>query len=197
MRPVIVFKSVNSRGRARLFAEALPKGRIVFVLRHPCGQVASMLQGLRSGKFENKAAFRKVVTIEEGQKFGLTEQRFADFSPIQQCAWHWAVMNQKALNDLSGLGKDRVMVLRYEDACADPERVARELFTFGGLDWNDQTAAFVRQSTTAPDTDKFYRVNRDLLAAANKWRTKLSAEDQQCILDIAMRAPAGEMFASA
>ena len=196
-RPIIVFKSVSSRGRARLFAEALPKSRIVFILRHPCGQVASFMRGMSTGKFENKIGLRAVLVIEEGRSLGLTEERFAALSPIEQCAWHWAVLNQKALNDLSGLGEGRVKVLRYEDACSEPERVARELFAFSGLAWNEQTAAFVRESTTAPDTDEFYRVSRNSLAAASKWRTSLSAEDQQRILDIAVRVPAGAMFASA
>jgi hypothetical protein len=155
------------------------------------------MQGISSGKFENKVGFRAVLAIEEGRRLGLTEKRFAPLSPIEQCAWHWAVMNQKALNDLSGLGEARVKVLRYEDACFDPERVAKDLFAFSGLEWNEQTAAFVRESTTAPDTDEFYRVSRNSLTAANRWRTSLSAEDQKLILDIAARVPAGEMFASA
>jgi hypothetical protein len=193
--PTVVFKSVSSFGRARLFAEALPKSRIVFILRHPCGQVASTVRGIVSGKFEYHPAVGAVVSSREGRALGLTAEEFGALSPVEKCAWHWVFMNQKALNDLSGL-EDRVKVVRYEDACADPERVAKELFAFSGLDWNSQTASFVKQSTTAPDTDEFYRVWRDSLAAASKWRTTLSAEDQQRILDIAGRVPVGQMFLS-
>src|SRR5579863_5927152 len=49
----VVIKSVSSRGRARLFAEALPGARIIFILRDPFGQVASMLRGAKLNKFED------------------------------------------------------------------------------------------------------------------------------------------------
>jgi len=196
VRPIVVLKSVSSRGRARLFADAMPKSRIIFILRHPCGQVASTMQGISAGKFEHTVRFAAALKTEEGRSVGLTTERFAGLSPIEQCAWHWAIMNQKALNDLAGLGADRIRVLRYEDACADPERVAKELFAFSGLNWNAQTASFIQESTSGGDVTEFYGVSRDPLAAANKWRTTLSAEDQQRILAIATRVPAGEMFMS-
>jgi len=196
-RPLIVFKSVSSRGRARLFAEALPKSRIIFILRHPCGQVASTMKGMQSGKFERTAAFRAVLKTEEGRNLGLTADEFAKLSPLEQCAWHWAILNQKALNDLSDLEGGRVKVLRYEDACSSPEETARELFSFSGLDWNSQTAHFIRQSTTGPETEDFYSTNRNPLSAANRWRNSLSARDQQQVMEIATHVPAGKIFASA
>ena len=194
MHPVI--KSVGSRGRALVWAQALPKSRIVFIMRHPCGQVASTLRGMKSGKFEHNETFRAVLVTEEAQTLGLTMARFSTFSPLEQCAWHWAIMNQKTLNDLSTLDGNRFKVVRYEDACTDPEGVSKELLAFSGLDWNEQTAAFVAKSTTGGDTNEFYGTSRNSLAAANKWRTTLSAEDQRRIRDIATRVPAGEMFAS-
>jgi hypothetical protein len=196
-RPIIIFKSVGSRGRTRVFAEALPKSRIIFILRHPCGQVASKLHGISSGKFECAIAFGAVLRTEEGRTLGLTAERFAAASPIEQCAWHWAILNQKALNDLSGLGEDRVKVVRYEDACANPEQIAKELFAFSELDWNSQTASFVQESTTGPETNEYYRLTRNSLSAANRWRESLSAQDQEIILNIAARVPVGELFAPA
>ena len=193
-RPALVMKSVSSRGRALLFAEAFPKSRIVFILRHPCGQVSSTLRGIKGAKFERTGAFTAALATDEARSLGLTEERFAALTPVEQCAWHWAVLNQKALNELAGLGESRVAIIRYEDACARPEAAAKELLAFAGLDWNEQTAVFVAQSTMAGDTDKYYGTSRNPLAAANRWRTTLSSEDQRRILDIAGRVPAGEMF---
>lgn len=47
----IVIKSVSSAGRAKLFAEAWPQSRMIIILRHPCGQVASFARGVSLGKF--------------------------------------------------------------------------------------------------------------------------------------------------
>src|SRR5205085_1642343 len=37
----LIMKSVSAAGRIGLFAEALPESRIIFIIRHPCGQIAS------------------------------------------------------------------------------------------------------------------------------------------------------------
>jgi Sulfotransferase family len=194
VHPTLVLKSVGSRGRIRLFGEALPKSRIGFILRHPCGQVASTLHGMKTGRFERSETFKSVLVLEEARTFALTPAHFASLSPVQQCAWHWALLNQKALNDLGSLARDRVMLLRYEDACAEPMRWAKELVNFAGLAWNSQTAAFIQSSTNGGDNEKFYGTNRDPLAAANRWRNSLTESEQRQILEIAASVPVGQMF---
>jgi hypothetical protein len=189
-QPTIVLKSVSSRGRALLFAQAFPMSRLVFILRHPCGQVASMVRYLG----DKSLGFEAALETAEARQLGLTASHFASLTLMERCAWHWAILNQKALNDLSGLGNARVNVLRYEDACTNPEATARGLVAFAGLDWNPQTASFVRASTTAGDTDHLHRTSRNSLAAANRWRRTMSGSDQRRILDIVTRLPVGEMF---
>jgi len=41
----IAMKSIESLGRAGLFAACLPEARFVHIVRHPCGYVASVLRG--------------------------------------------------------------------------------------------------------------------------------------------------------
>jgi hypothetical protein len=189
-QPTIVLKSVSSRGRALLFARAFPASRLVFILRHPCGQVASMVRYLG----DKSSGFEAVLEATEAKQLGLTASHFASLTLMERCAWHWAILNQKALNDLSELGNARVDVLRYEDACANPEVAAKDLVAFAGLDWSPQTASFVQASTTAGDTDHLHRISRNSVAAANRWRRTLSGSDQRRILDIVTRVPVGEMF---
>ena len=193
-KPTIVLKSVSSRGRVRLYGEALPKSKIVFVLRHPCGQVASTLRGMKTGKFERRESLRSVLVLEEAKKFALSPTRFAALSPVQQCAWHWALLNQKALNDLGSLDSKRVMVLRYEDACSEPMLRAKDLLAFAGLAWSKQTAAYVEKSTSGGDNEEFYGTNRNPEIAAGKWRSSLTPAEQAQILEIAAGVPAGQMF---
>ena len=70
----LVLKSVSSRGRARLFAEALPGMKIIFILRDPWGQVASMLRGAALGKFEDTGPAEELVPV---RKLLTTEQAAA------------------------------------------------------------------------------------------------------------------------
>jgi len=194
VNPTMVLKSVSSRGRIRLYGEAMPGSRIAFILRHPCGQIASIMHGIKTGKFERRESFKSVLVLEEAKKVALSPARFAALSPVEQCAWHWALLNQKALNDLASLEPSRVMVLRYEDVCADPLRWAKELLSFAGLDWNSQTAGYVESSTSGGDNEEFYGTNRDPLSAANKWRNGLTETEQRQILEIVGSVPAGQMF---
>lgn len=70
----VVVKSVSSLGRVRLFAEALPSARIVFIVRDPCGQIASMMRGVTLGKF-GEPPVREILGTEQARQYGLTEKR--------------------------------------------------------------------------------------------------------------------------
>lgn len=191
--PPVVIKSVSSLGRARLFAEAMPGCRIIVIVRHPCGQVLSMMRGVALQKFEQSLGSGAML-LDWAPRLGLTAEQVASFATIEQFAWNWAVLNQKALDDLEGMA--RVKILQYRDLCAAPVAVARELFEFTDLAWSPQTESFVRESSTYEGPDRYYKVMKNSVASANKWRTELSGEDQRRIVDIAMQVPAGRMFLS-
>jgi hypothetical protein len=189
-RPIIVIKSVGSCGRSRLYTDALPASRVVFIIRHPCGHVASMLRGIALGKFP-RAPIPPIPTNRAVQ-FGLTPERFEALSLVEQLAWYWVILNQKALDDLAGT--PRVRVIRYRDLCAEPLKVARELIEFAGLSWEPQTATFIEKSTHYKGPDRYYKVLKDSIATENKWRDELSLDDQRRIVDIARQVPAGRLF---
>jgi len=175
----VVIKSVSSRGRARLFADALPGARIIFIVRDPWGQVASMQRGAALGMFEDDIPAAELLDTEQAARYGLTAARFASLPEIEQFAWNWAILNEKAIDDLRGL--DRVKVLKYQDLCEHPMEQARTLLAFAGLAWNSQTETFLHRSTTYTGPNRYYAVFRDTAAALYRWRQELSEEDQQRI----------------
>ena len=61
---------------------------------------------------------------------------------------------------------------------------ARALLAFCGLDWNPQTEAFVRYSTTHSGRARYYQVMKDTPEAMNRWRKELSLDDQHRILAV-------------
>lgn len=178
----VVIKSVSSRGRARLYAEALPDARIIFILRDPWGQVASMQRGSALGKFEDKVPVAELLETEQAARYGLTEARFTALPPVEQFAWNWAILNEKAIQDLGGL--DRVKLLKYHDLCEHPLEQARGLLAFAGLGWDPQTEAFLNRSTSYAGPDRYYAVFRDTAAALYRWRQDLSQDDQRRINDV-------------
>ena len=180
----VVIKSVSSRGRVRLFAEALPGVRIIFIVRDPFGQIASMIRGAALGKF-GPPAVEEVLGTDQARRYGLSEDGLKALPPIEQFAWHWAVLNEKAIQDLENMPSGKV--LRYQDLCSDPAGVSRSLFDFAGLSWNPQTAAFIEKSTHAHGPDRYYQVFKDPSASLNKWRNELPPDDQRRILDVVRR----------
>jgi hypothetical protein len=62
---------------------------------------------------------------------------FRDFSQFERICWHWAEVNQLALEELSRLPGERTMFVRLEELCAAPSEV-RGLYDFLGLSWHDQ-----------------------------------------------------------
>jgi hypothetical protein len=178
----LVLKSVSSRGRARLFAEAMPGMKTIFILRDPWGQVASMLRGSALGKFEEPVPVHELLMTEQARRYGLTPARFAALPMVEQFAWNWAILNEKAIDDLAGI--EGVKVLRYHALCEAPEVEARALFDFAGLAWDPQTEDFLRRSTTFSGRDRYYQVFKNTLTAMNRWREELKPEDQRRILAV-------------
>ncbi len=179
----LVWKSIESISRVGVMLDAAPDARCVLILRHPCGQIASRLQGMASSKFDSDVAaendwgvFEHVINTKAAQRYGLTKESLLAMAPEERLAWNWVVFNEKALDDVEAMGlNDRVHVLVYEQLCANPERVLRQLFEFSGLPWNGQTQRFV-DASTGQHSDSYYSVFKDPLKAAYSWQSKLTAK---------------------
>jgi len=181
-----VIKSVSSRGRARLFAEAMPAAKIVLLVRDPFGYVAAIMRGNRTGRHAGAMRVEDLLATEQAKQLKLTPQTFDGLSVVERFAWEWAILNRKALDDLEGLEQARVVY--YQDLCANPITVCRELFDFIGLSWAQETEAFVRSSVDYSGRDPYLRLFRNTRRNANHWRTELTREDQLRIQRIAHAA---------
>jgi hypothetical protein len=185
-------KSIRSLGRVNLLLNARPEAKFILIIRHPCGYVASRLRGLEAG-----GEWRNVGTglpqYEQARRRGLTRDAIEAMPVLDRLAWVWTIFNEKAVEDAAD--KENVRILRYEDLCASPMDVARDLFAFIGLDWNGQTEAFLSQSTSHKGKTKFYSVFRDTKLEIGKWKALLTPEQIQTIRTIADESLAGRLFA--
>lgn len=184
LRPVI--KSVAARGRAGLFAAAMPEARIIFLVRDPFGYVAAMLRGTRTGRHHGAVRVEELLATEQARAFGLTPQMFDTMSMVERFAWDWAILNRKALDELEGRGN--VRVVSYQDLVTNPIAVCRDLFAFLDLDWTQATEEFLRSSQDYQGRDPYLRLFRNTRRNANAWRAELNGEDQQRILRVAQAA---------
>jgi hypothetical protein len=178
--PILVWKSIESLGRFGLIMRSLDNARGIHLIRHPCGQINSVLRGEGQAAFSDKTpsseyygVFEALLKTPEATTRRLTLDTLRRLTPEERLAWNWVLVNERAIAGAEGLGRARL--LRYEDLCRAPLETTRHLFQFTGLGWSEQTDEFIRQSTGS-DKTAYYIVFKNPAHSAECWREELSAE---------------------
>jgi hypothetical protein len=188
-RPVI--KSVRLREQLGTFARECPDGRALLILRHPYGQVASMMGGAYSGHFELRSGTSMPIDEDRALAFamrlGMSEADFARQPDAAKYAWAWREFNETACDSIVNLPNARVVI--YKDLATNPLREAADILAFAGLSWHARTEAFLVRSTTNDQSTKYYGVFRNSVEAADRWRVLLKPEDQEAIDKVVLASP--------
>lgn len=188
----VVWKSTDSLGRLGVILRVVEHCRAVRILRHPCGYISSVLRGERQREFissvptsEDYGLMQILLDAAGPFRRGLTLDHMRQFSAVERMAWMWVVLNEKTLSDTAG--NERCISVRYEDVCHHPEEKTKELFSFFGLTWSEQTSVFLRASTLTiqpqgldrltQKEDRYYGVFKDPIRAAEKWKSEMKIED--------------------
>jgi hypothetical protein len=191
-RAKVVIKSVRLCTGIGAFAQAYPAGRVVLILRHPCGQVASVMQGARDRRFAlaepgTDMPFDEAVAVKFAAGHGVDEPTFQRLPDAAKYAWSWRAFNEPAWLAISGLSNAKVVV--YEDLCAKPQAQAWAILAFAGLQLHSQTEAFLTRSTRFDGAAGYYDVVRNSVAAAERWRTAMAVEDQAAVNSVVRGSP--------
>ena len=194
-----VAKSIAALGRMNLFSRLYPEAKIILLLRHPAGQIASAIKAIDSDKIDGQppatrdwGIYEDLAATVQGRSKALTLSRFQSLDPVERLAWRWAISNDKALQDLEG--RPNVRTVLYEDLCNDPLAVSRSLFEFSGLDWRNEVEAFVMASSSTANANGYDRVIRDSRQTANSWRTKLAPSKIDLIANVLRQSRAGQYY---
>ena len=194
----MVWKSIESLGRLGVIQRAMQPCFGIHIARHPCGYVASVLRGESERHFTSDVSASDDLGLLElcldtatARQHGLTPEYLRSMHPVERLAWRWVLFNAKAMQDIEG--EPNCMTLRYEDLCRDPEGVAKQLFEFTQLPWNEQTERFVNQSTSK-DVGRYYSVVKDPLKAASKWKDELSTADIDRIYSVIEMTSPGALY---
>lgn len=188
----VVWKSTDSLGRLGAILRVVENSRGVRILRHPCGYISSVLRGEAQRKFvaatptsEDYGLLQILLEAAGPFRRGLSIDHMRQFSSVERMAWIWVLLNEKAWSDTAN--NARCTSVRYEDVCRYPEGKTRELFSFFGLSWTQQTSAFLRASTLTISGqgidrithkgDRYYSVFKDPIRAAEKWKSEMKADE--------------------
>lgn len=190
--PRVAIKSVRWGQGAAALAQTMPASRTVFILRHPCGQVASVMRGNRQRRFDLRTEgtdmpFDEAAALPFAAAHGVDDPTFQALPDAAKYAWSWRAFNEPAYAALAP--QPNVHVVLYEALCTRPEALARRILAFTGLDWNPQTENFVARSTAHKGNAGYYAIFRDAIAAAEAWRTTMSPADQQAVRSVVATSP--------
>lgn len=186
-----VVKSIRACDRAGALARTLPESRTLLILRHPCGQVASVMAGAAQRRFSLREAgtdmpYDETQAAAFAARHGLGDRAFQALPDAAKYAWSWRAFNEIAFAALDGLPNARIVV--YEALCAHPEEEARAAFAFAGLDWPATTADFLARSSHTGG-DGYYGVFRVSAAAAEAWRQRMASADQAAVQSVLHGSP--------
>jgi hypothetical protein len=119
---------------------------------------------------------------------GVAETTFHSLPDAAKYAWCWIAFNEPVLDSMNELSNMRLVL--YEDLCSRPETLARELLSFAGLPWHEQTAQFIQGSThhAGRSARDYYAVLRSSAATADRWRTTMPEADQEAVRSVARRS---------
>jgi Sulfotransferase family len=190
--PRVALKSTRWAEGAAVLARAMPGSRTILILRHPCGQVASVVRGNRQRRFDLRTPGTEMPFDEAGARsyaaaHGVDASAFQDLTDAAKYAWGWRAFNEPAY---AALGvRMNVYVVLYEALCASPETLARRIMAFAGLDWSRQTAEFVARSTTHRGAVGYYTILRDTAAVADSWRKTMASADQEAVRSVVAVSP--------
>jgi Sulfotransferase family len=182
--PRVAIKSVRWALGAATLARTLPASRTIFILRHPCGQVASVMRGNRQRRFDLKTEgtdmpFDEAEALPFAAAHGIDDATFQALPDAAKYAWSWRAFNEPAYAALAR--QPNVHVVLYEALCARPEALSRRILAFAGLDWTHQTEEFVTRSAVHQGRAGYYAIFRDAIAAAEAWRGTMSEADQTAV----------------
>jgi Sulfotransferase family len=190
--PRIAIKSIGWAEGAAVLAQALPASRTIFILRHPCGQVASVMRGNHQLRFDLRTEgtdmpFDEAGAVQFAIAHGTVEADFQALLDAAKYAWAWRAFNEPTYAALAA--QPNVQVVLYEALCAEPATLVRRILNFAGLDWNRQTEDFLARSTAHQGAAGYYAVFRDAVAAAEAWRSGMQPADQAAVLSVVAASP--------
>ncbi|HEY9111294.1 MAG TPA: sulfotransferase [Rhodanobacteraceae bacterium] len=201
----VVWKSIESLGRLGVCAKAMPDARVIHLMRHPCGHVASVLHGRTTHRFDGEASdtddswrLKMLLETATGRPYAARLDDLKELTHAEQLAWIWMITHEKVLADTAH--SENVLTVRYEDVCDEPVAMTRKMFEFAGLRWHPQTESFVRASTettrSTTDTD-YYSVFKPPRASAEHWRSELAPDAIERIMRILRNSPMARYYTDA
>lgn len=119
-------------------------------------------------------------------------ERTETMAEVAALARDWVIFHEEAFACAAHL--DAIRIITYEELASKPMARARELFDFCGLSWTAQTETFLERSVHHAGKETHYQIYRNAKKAMTRWRSELSDEIIETIMDITRGTAPGRLF---
>ncbi|HUN27193.1 MAG TPA: sulfotransferase [Steroidobacteraceae bacterium] len=187
--PIFVVKETRSSVNLDSIIKGARASKLIVLVRHPYGVVASHLRGSRAGLMDGLGAegrrtwFTFNASAAYIEETGLTEADVAAMSEAEFVALCWRVQNEDYLKIHAGHADSRLVV--YEAFLRDRKQNTRDLLTALGLEPDAQVMRFVEESSgarlngsgaAALTASEYFSVYRSGDFRPDEWRDELASE---------------------
>ncbi len=195
-RPPIVFKAVAKEDRFVALASRSDVP-LVYLLRHPCATVESILRGQRhgwlgQGRLKIASALIKNHAPKLFDQFG---DQIGSMTPLEKETLIWRAMQEhcyRVIQQCPG-----VHLVFYEQLCRQPVDTAAAVLAHFGLSMDDQVCAFIRASTSRQRGwrlgawwgNSFFNIFRGTRITSDAWRDRLTSHERQRIIELVKDSP--------
>lgn len=189
---VTVIKSVNSLARAPLFAHALPNTPIVHIIRHPAGVVASRLRGANRGLMGSKTYIDSLFDAGYAEASGLKREQVQEWPLEKQFAFEWMTLNETVYRSLRN--HEQYICVTHEALSRSTEKTTQSILAHIGIDWNEQTAHFIRSLRAKTASSGFFDVQRAPEPQIERWRNEMTNTQLKWIEEVIEPSRVGQWF---
>ena len=167
-----VIKLVHANLALDWILTRFPDARIVYVLRHPCGQFQSVRrQGWepQPERFLQDPAVVKDYVAEHVDRV----RRAATF--WERAGAQWGLVNTVVYRQ--AMRHDRLAIVPYEWLCANPVARFRKVYEWAGIDWSDAVDVFLSPPNPGDTSDSPYSLAKDPALQIDTWKQIISETD--------------------
>jgi hypothetical protein len=167
---------------------------IVYMLRHPCGVISSVLKGQQDALMPSgrRSVLLNLLTEHEPHLAAQYAAKLPEMDIAEQEALLWLLDVEKAIQVCQV--NPHALVVVYEQLVEQPLETLEKIFTHFGLSMDSQVEKFLEQSTEYSmasrikrgeiGINQYFSIFRNSQSCRDRWKQELSPEDINRIMPI-------------
>ncbi|MGL5078013.1 MAG: sulfotransferase domain-containing protein [Waterburya sp.] len=192
-RPTLIFKEVALVDVLTKLL-ALNQVPIVYLLRHPCAVISSLLKGQKDALMPSgrRSVLADLLTAHQPHLAMKYAEQLPQMHISEQEALLWLLDVEEAIQVCQA--NPNALIIVYEQLVEQPLETLEKIFTHFGLSMNSQSQKFIEQSTENSMTSKikkgeiginqYFSIFRDSQSCRDRWKQELAVEDIKRIMEI-------------